>query len=196
MLAESELQNAFLALLFASEQVVQPAQIQATLQVHFQQDFSLQTIEKIAESTQEHLKTTAMPFEILKIAQGFQLMTTKKYHQMLEIFIQQQSKKKLSTASLETLAIVAYRQPITKAEIEQIRGVGADYAVQKLLEKELIVILGKSEQPGRPLIYGTSEKFLAYMGIHSLQDLPKAKDFMNKTDQQPVGDQDLGFSNG
>ena len=78
--------------------------------------------------------------------------------------------------SLETLAIIAYKQPITKSEIEQIRGVNCDYAVQKLLEKELVFIKGKSEAVGRPLLYGTSDKFMNYFGINSLKDLPLPKD--------------------
>ena len=78
---------------------------------------------------------------------------------------------------METLSIVAYKQPISKTEIEQIRGVSCDYAMQKLLEKELVAILGRSDAPGRPLVYGTSDKFMDYFGIKSLKDLPKPKDF-------------------
>ena len=85
--------------------------------------------------------------------------------------------KRLSQAALETLSIVAYKQPVSKTELEQIRGVSCDYAIQKLLEKELVEIQGRSDAPGRPLVYGTSEKFMDYFGIKSLKDLPKPKDF-------------------
>jgi len=78
---------------------------------------------------------------------------------------------------METLAIIAYKQPVTKSELEEIRGVSCDYALQKLLEKELVLITGRSESPGRPLLYGTSDKFMDYMGIRSLNDLPRPKDF-------------------
>ena len=76
---------------------------------------------------------------------------------------------------LETLAIIAYKQPITKGEVEHIRGVNCDYAVQKLLEKELIEIRGKSDAPGKPIIYGTSKSFMDYFGINSVKDLPQLK---------------------
>src|SRR5206468_3604919 len=84
-----------------------------------------------------------------------------------------------STAALETLAIIAYKQPITKGEIEGIRGVSSDYSVQKLLEKELIVISGRNEKlPGHPLVYATSRNFMDYFGINSPEDLPKIKEVL------------------
>ncbi|HYK56621.1 MAG TPA: SMC-Scp complex subunit ScpB, partial [Flavisolibacter sp.] len=87
--------------------------------------------------------------------------------------------KRLSAAALETLAIVAYKQPVTKGEIEAIRGVSSDYAVQKLLEKELIVISGRNEKlPGHPLVYATSKNFMDYFGINSADDLPKIKEVL------------------
>jgi len=85
----------------------------------------------------------------------------------------------LTTASLETLAIIAYKQPVTKGEIEAIRGVSSDYAVQKLLEKELIVIAGRNEKlPGHPLVYATSRSFMDYFGINSSDDLPKIREVL------------------
>src|SRR5690606_16371391 len=88
----------------------------------------------------------------------------------------QRSKKKLSQAALETLSIIAYRQPITKLEIEQIRGVNCDYTVQKLLEKELISISGKLDGPGKPLLYSTSSLFMDYFGINKKEELPQLSD--------------------
>jgi segregation and condensation protein B len=87
---------------------------------------------------------------------------------------------------LETLAIIAYKQPITKLEIEQIRGVSCDYSIQKLLEKDLIHISGKSETVGKPLLYGTSKMFMDYFGINSTADLPKLKDIISE--EQSVGE--------
>src|SRR4029077_5469169 len=87
--------------------------------------------------------------------------------------------KRLSAASLETLAIIAYKQPVTKGEIEAIRGVSSDYAVQKLLEKELVIISGRNEKmPGHPLVYSTSRNFMDYFGINSTDDLPKIKEVL------------------
>ena len=89
--------------------------------------------------------------------------------------------------SLETLSIIAYKQPVTKSEIEKIRGVNCDYTIQKLLDKELIEIEGKSEKVGRPLIYGTSVKFMDYFGINSLNQLPTIKDFQKE--ENSIGDE-------
>jgi len=91
--------------------------------------------------------------------------------------LRQTTKKRLSRAAMETLSIIAYKQPVTKSEMEKIRGVSCDYAVQKLLEKELVDIKGRSDGPGKPLLYGTSEKFMDYFGLKNLGELPKPKDF-------------------
>lgn len=120
----------------------------------------------------------SFPFHIYQLAEGYQFLTKPAYQASIAILLKQKSRKRLSTSALETMAIIAYKQPITKTEIEQIRGVNCDYAVQKLLEKELIVIKGKAESPGRPLLYGTSDQFMAYFGINSLKDLPQPKDFV------------------
>ena len=94
------------------------------------------------------------------------------------VLIPQKLKNRLSTAAHETLSIIAYRQPISKAEIEHVRGVNCDYSIQKLLEKELIEIEGKSDGPGKPLVYGTSKNFMDYFGLKNPTDLPKLKDIM------------------
>ena len=126
-------------------------------------------------------------FQIEFLGGGFQFMTKPAYQTSIGILLKQQSQKRLSTAQLETLSIIAYKQPITKGEIEQIRGVNSDYSVQKLLEKELIEIQGKSEAIGRPLIYGTSSRFMEYFGINSVGELPQPKDFSNPDNQ--IGEQ-------
>ena len=107
---------------------------------------------------------------------GTSSLTKKDYYPTVSALIQHKAKKKLSVAQMETLAIIAYKQPITKSEIEHIRGVSCDYAIQKLLEKELVAISGKSEGPGRPIMYSTSDSFMDYFGIKSVKDLPQLKD--------------------
>jgi segregation and condensation protein B len=97
------------------------------------------------------------------------------------------AKKKLSQAAIETLAIIAYRQPITKLEIEQIRGVNCDYTVQKLLEKELISLAGKADTVGKPILYQTSDLFMDYFGLKNIADLPQLKDFITETNE--IGEQ-------
>jgi segregation and condensation protein B len=115
-------------------------------------------------------------------------LTKPAYQASIGILLKQHSKKKLSKAAVETLAIIAYKQPITKTEIEQIRGVNCDYAIKKLLDKELIHIAGKAETAGRPLLYQSTEKFLEYFGINSLKELPTLKDIAEEPQQ--IGEED------
>ena len=117
--------------------------------------------------------------ELLRIDGGYQFFTKKNFSAAISILVQQKNKKKLSQAAMETLAIIAYKQPVTKTDVEQIRGVNCDYSVQKLLEKELISIVGKSDAVGRPILYGTSAMFMDYFGINDISELPQLKDFTN-----------------
>ena len=89
----------------------------------------------------------------------------------------------MTAAALETLAIIAYKQPVAKSEIEQIRGVSSDYTIQKLMEKELVEIKGRSEDVGKPLLYGTSTYFMDYFGINNLDELPKLREFQETENQ-------------
>ena len=119
----------------------------------------------------------AFAIELVELNGGYQFLTKKAYYPAINQLQIQRSKRKLSQAALETLAIVAYRQPITKLEIEQIRGVNCDYTIQKLLDKELIMISGKAESVGKPLLYSTSSLFMDYFGIKSSAELPQLNDF-------------------
>lgn len=125
-------------------------------------------------------------FAIFKVAGGYQFMTKGSFHNTVGTFLKQNSKKRLSKSALETLAIIAYKQPATKAELEGIRGVNCDYAIQKLLEKELIYIIGRSDTVGKPLLYGTSDRFMEYFGLNSLAELPALKDF--KLPENQIGE--------
>jgi segregation and condensation protein B len=122
-------------------------------------------------------------FQLEHLGGGYQFLTKPAYQTSIGILLRQQSQKRLSTAQLETLSIIAYKQPVTKGDIEQIRGVNSDYSVQKLLEKELVDIKGKSDGLGKPILYGTSRKFMEYFGINSLADLPQPKDFSQPDNQ-------------
>ena len=119
--------------------------------------------------------------EVVKVSNGYQFLTKKDYHAVVSLLQAQRAKKKLSQAALETLAIIAYKQPVTKPEIEQIRGVNCDYSIQKLLEKELITIVGKSDTVGKPILYGTSPLFMDYFGVNDISDLPQIKELTNNT---------------
>jgi len=149
--------------------------------------FNEKEIEDAIEALKEKYEDEAFSIEPLAIAGGFQFLTKGAYHNTIGIYLKQTMKKRLSRSALETLSIIAYKQPVTKSELERIRGVNCDYAIQKLLEKELVAIVGRSEGPGRPLLYGTSEKFMDYFGLKSLEDLPKPKDFKEPSNQ--IGEQ-------
>ena len=143
-------------------------------------DFLEQEIIFVLESIQDRYSSKKASFELCNIAGGYQFLTKPEYQASVNILLKQKSKKRLSTSALETLAIIAYKQPVTKTEIEAIRGVNAEYSVHKLLDKELIEIRGKATAIGKPLLYGTSLKFMEYFGINSLNELPSPKEFDNK----------------
>lgn len=117
-------------------------------------------------------------FQLYKAAGGYHFLTKPAYQASIGIMLKQQSKKRLSTSAMETLSIIAYKQPISKTEIENIRGVNCDYAVQKLLDKGLVEITGKAETIGRPMLYGTTSKFMEYFGINDIAELPTPKEFV------------------
>lgn len=115
-------------------------------------------------------------FKILPIAEGFIFGTKPEYAKYVGYLSNEKTKRRLSQAALETLSIIAYKQPITKPEIETIRGVNCDYMINTLLEKSLVTIKGRSESVGRPLLYGTTPEFLQYFGINKISDLPKPRE--------------------
>lgn len=116
------------------------------------------------------------PFKIVKIAGGFLFATKPELSKYLGYLNSEKIKRRLSQASLETLSIIAYKQPITKPDIEAIRGVNSDYILSTLLDKRLITISGRAETVGRPLLYGTTEEFLKYFGLNKISDLPKPRE--------------------
>ncbi len=143
----------------------------------FDAEVPLENITEAVVHLQEKYAADEFSMEINKVGGGYLFYTKPAYQASIGILLKQQSKKRLSNSAMETLSIIAYKQPITKSEIERIRGVNCDYTVQKLLEKELIEIQGKSDSVGRPLIYGTSKNFMEYFGINDMKDLPTPKDF-------------------
>ena len=165
------------ALVFCAQKPINSAEIKACLAEMFEADISESEIEKILENILEKYQDDAFPFEAVKSGGGYQFLTKPAYQAGIRILLKQQAKKRLSTSALETLSVVSYKQPVTKPEVEQIRGVNCDYTLQKLLEKELIEIKGKSDSIGRPLLYGTTDRFMDYFGINDLKDLPTPKDF-------------------
>ncbi len=140
---------------------------------------SMEQIEAAVEGIHEKYNAEFYAFELKQSGGGWQFLTKKEYHKTVAQLNGDKFLKRLSVAALETLAIIAYKQPITKSEIEGIRGVNCDYAVQKLLEKDLVVITGRNEEAvGKPLIYSTSKSFMDYFGINSTDDLPKISEVL------------------
>ncbi|HEY5464499.1 MAG TPA: SMC-Scp complex subunit ScpB [Hanamia sp.] len=138
-------------------------------------------VEAAVNAISEKYDSEFYSFGMVESGGGWQFLTKKEYHKTIAQLNGDKFLKKLSVASIETLSIIAYKQPVTKSEIELIRGVNCDYAVQKLLEKELVVISGRKEDAaGKPLIYSTSKNFMDYFGINSADDLPKIREILNQ----------------
>ncbi|MFN8277812.1 MAG: SMC-Scp complex subunit ScpB [Chitinophagales bacterium] len=136
-----------------------------------------QILDELLAAIEEKYRQDYFAFELRVLGGGYQFFTKPAYYGTVSILIGQKEKKRLSTAALETLAIIAYKGPITKAECEAIRGVNCDYSVQKLLEKELIEVAGRIEAAvGKPILYKVTPLFLDYFGINSTNELPKLKD--------------------
>jgi segregation and condensation protein B len=160
------------ALIFASDQGIRIEEIIYCLQVALTADVDEVIALKHIENINKKYQDPALAIELVKINNGYQFLTKKIHYPLISQLQLQRSKKKLSQAALETLAIIAYKQPVTKLEVEQIRGVNCDYSIQKLLDKELISIAGKAETVGKPILYATSSQFADYMGINSISELP------------------------
>lgn len=170
------------ALIFASEKPLTAMDVVELVNNAFgfmEEKVTLDQVETAIDGIREKYAAEFYPFEIRQSGGGWQFLTKKDYHKTIAQLNGEKFLKRLSTAALETLAIIAYKQPITKGEIEAIRGVNTDYSIQKLLEKELIVISGRNEQmPGKPLVYNTSRHFMDYFGINSAEDLPQINEVL------------------
>ena len=169
-------------LIFASEKPLTSPDIVELINNTFgflEERISLDQVDAAVNGIKEKYDSEFYPSEVRESGGGWQFLTKKDYHQTIAQLNGDKFLKRLSNAALETLAIIAYKQPITKGEIESIRGVNTDYSIQKLLEKELILISGRSEtMPGKPLLYVTSKTFMDYFGINSPEDLPKIKEVL------------------
>ncbi len=169
-------------LIFASEKPLTSLDIVELINNTFgflEERVTLDQIEAAIQGIREKYDSEFYPFEMRESGGGWQFLTKKDYHKTIAQLNGDKFLKRLSNAALETLAIIAYKQPITKGEIEAIRGVNSDYSIQKLLEKELILISGRNEQlPGKPLVYATSKNFMDYFGINTPEDLPKIKEVL------------------
>lgn len=178
------------ALVFSSESAVTKADIAEAINKSFPgTELDEVVIEQILTDLQEKFRSDIFAFELRVIGGGYQFFTKPEYHSTVAALIGMKEKKRLSTAALETLSIIAYRGPVTKSECEKIRGVNCDYSVEKLLEKELIEVAGRIEDaPGKPVLYRITQNFLDYFGINSTTELPKLKDVLAPVEENVVGE--------
>jgi segregation and condensation protein B len=188
---QEQLQQIIESIIFVSDSPVDEDALLAVLNADISQDekepdaeqdakgrsYTTEDIGPVLEALLEKYADDRYPFEIKKIAKGYQFFTKRAYHDYVKRATLEKNKRRLSRAAMETLAIIAYRQPVTKAEVEFVRRVNCDYAIQKLLEKQLVAILGRADAVGRPLLYGTSAFFMEHFGINGVDDLPKLKEF-------------------
>ncbi len=176
----SELKAELEALIFAAEQPVNAEELAKIIAQYHEIEVSESEINEILTQAVAHYQSQQLGFELVKTGGGYLFLTKKQFQPLLSLALAERSKKRLSQAALETLSIIAYKQPVTKADLEHIRGVNCDYSIQRLLERQLIVISGKSNGPGRPLLYSTSERFMEYFGINTLEELPPLKTLDNQ----------------
>jgi segregation and condensation protein B len=185
--ADSDLPGIIEAVLFAAPEPLTPTEIVSILtdggeSFFLDSELVLSTISALNHKYRQ----TGMAFSIRKTGDGYSFVTDEKYHRWLRMFQHQNEKRRMSQAGLETLAIVAYRQPVSKPEVDRIRGVDSGYVLKQLLEKELILVAGRSDAPGRPLLYETSRLFLKHFGLHSTNDLPKPREI-----EEILNDEDM-----
>jgi len=174
-LISSELKAIVEAIIFASEEEITPKQIKDIVDSSGLR-ISLSEIEETISELNQEYRSEDRAFEIMSISGGYSFATKKDFSRFVGKLYEEKQKKKLSQSAIETLSIIAYKQPITRNEIEFVRGVNVDYIVNSLLERDLITIHGRADSPGRPILYGTTKTFLKVLGLNSLEDLPKLKE--------------------
>ena len=176
----SEVKSIIEALLFASPDPLNQAKVNNV--------FSPETyvLKDIIDALNKQYLKEQHAFEIQQVAGGFQLVSRKEYEIFIRRMLSKSGKLTLSNAALDSLAIIAYRQPINRYEIEAVRGVDSSGVIKTLLGRELIKIKGRDSGPGRPLLYKTTNKFLEYFGINRLSDLPKLKEISELIEADPT----------
>jgi segregation and condensation protein B len=166
------------ALIFAADDPISATEIITAIKAIDGNDMEVseEEIETTVDNLNERYSNNGNAFTILKIANGFVYGTKPDHAKYVGYLSTEKSKRRLSQAALETLAIIAYKQPLTKPELESIRGVNSDYTINTLLEKNLITIQGRADTVGRPLLYVTTDEFLKYFGLRNIGDLPKPRE--------------------
>lgn len=165
------------ALIFASDEPIPGSKIREIIVENEEQiEITEETVSDFVDKLNERYDENGLSFRIQLIGGGYAFVTESKYHYWLSIFQHENAYRKLSQSAIESLAIVAYRQPITKPEVDQIRGVDSGYILRQLMEKALIEVSGRADSPGKPLLYRTTKHFLRHFGINSVDELPKPRE--------------------
>lgn len=177
---DEELKRVIEAILFASDEPLSINEIREVLD-----GADGRIIRTVIEGLRDEYEKEKRSFKIVEVAGGFQMATDPLYGEWLKKMYKSRQTNRLSGPALETLAIIAYRQPVTRADIEFIRGVNVDGVIKNLMDRNLIRITGRKDVPGRPILYGTTKEFLLYFGLNSLDELPKLKEFSEAEIQLP-----------
>jgi segregation and condensation protein B len=171
---ETTLESVIEAVLFASDEPLSVGKL-----VEIAEAGSVKTVRKAVKDLNKKYRSGGFTFRIEELAGGFQMMTLSCFNPWLSKLIKVRSDNKLTPAQLETLAIVAYKQPIIRADVEAIRGVACGEIIRNLMYKGMVKIVGRAEILGRPMLYGTTKKFLDVFGLADLKDLPKVEELKN-----------------
>src|SRR5262245_33855777 len=172
-ISDAELKSITEALIFVADEPITAKMIAGVVKV------DRETIEKVIAELEAEYEKGKGGLQMREIAGGWQIATRPEFHEHVRAYLKSKPSAKLSLASLETLAVIAYRQPVTVPEILEIRGVQSPSAIKTLLDKRLIVAKGRKETVGRPMMYGTSKEFLIQFGLKDLSELPSIEDFQD-----------------
>jgi len=172
-ISDAELKSITEALIFVADEPINPKMIAQVVKV------DREAVEKVISELVNEYEDGKGGLQLREIAGGYQIATRPEFHEHVRAYLKSKPSAKLSLASLETLAVIAYRQPVTVPEILEIRGVQSPSAIKTLLDKRLIVAKGRKETVGRPMMYGTSKEFLIQFGLKDLSELPSIEDFQD-----------------
>ena len=175
----TDIQAIMEAIIYVADEPVKPEQFREVFP-----DETKETLEQALKAMVEAFNARPGGMAIREVAGGFRMTTRPEHHEQIRAYLKTRPNAKLSMAALETLAVVAYKQPVTMAEILAIRGKKSSSALHTLLEKNLVAIVGRKQVVGRPILYGTSKEFLIHFGLNSLKDLPTLEEFAQLADEQ------------
>jgi len=187
-MSEGLLKYAIEAIIFTSDKPVLIEQIRSVFPEATPSD-----IRAVIEELKADYQQNKRGIQLEEVAGGFRLVSAPEYASFLKKFYKQKHVQRLSQPALEALAIIAYKQPVTRLQIESLRKVDTSGVIDSLMEKNLIKIVGRKDAPGRPFVYGTTRQFLEFFGLRSLEDLPKMEDFIRSANvEQPVQEEKDG----